>query len=168
VKKLTSTLLIAALLTLSPLTFAKGHNHDRKGPDHEKPLPMQVVERMHHVLKQLDLSEEQKTAIKAEFKSMKEETKPLMQELQKGRAELHELLIADDYDAAAVSTLADRQGAATADMVRISAATVRSVMDELTVEQRAQVAEMRQEHHDRMAKRVEHMQRRLEKRDDRG
>lgn len=166
--KLLTTLLIATLLALSTLSFAKGPDHDRRGSDRDKPLPMQVVERMHKVLKKLDLSEEQKTAIKTEFQSMKEDVKPLLQEVHQGRSELHELLIADDYDAAAVSALADRQGAATADMVRITAATVHSVMGKLTDAQRAQMAEMREERHDRMAKRVEHMHKRLEQRDDRG
>jgi protein CpxP len=170
-KKLTSVLILAMVLAASASTFARDHErgHDRghergdRGPGHNGVVAMEMVSHMHRALKQLDLSNDQKTAIREEFKTMKEELKPLAEDMRDNRAALHQLLMAEDYDEAAVADVAEEQGAITADMIRLASGTINSVKGELTEDQLSQLAEMREERRERLKEHLGQLQKKLDR-----
>jgi Spy/CpxP family protein refolding chaperone len=150
-----SMLLIAAA---SMLLMANASAGDR-GPRHERGhsgMGPEVMEYLTRALHQLDLTEEQKTAIHADLQGLKDSMKPLAQELRASRKALHEQITADEYDAEAVAEIAANQGSLTAEMTVIASQTASGVLARLTDEQRAELKTMAEEHH---AKRKAHMQR---------
>lgn len=163
-KTMTITLLTCALLT-SASVLAKDRGRDRKGPPPGGSVLTEMVEHTHHALKQLELTEEQKAAIRGEFQSMRTEAKPLLEELRDNRAALHEQLIARDYDAAAVGLLAEQQGDLTAKLLRLGSASVHAALGHLTDEQRARLGELREERRDRLQEQLGQLQKRLERMD---
>ena len=166
-KKLTALLVIAMALAISTGTWARdherGHERNHRGPSHGGIVAMEMVGHMHQALKRLDLSKDQKTAIKAEFQAMKVELKPLAEALRDNRATLHQLLMAEDYDESGVAAIAEEQGAITADMIRLASATIHSAKSQLTEAQLNQLADMREERHQRMKEHLSQLQKKLER-----
>ena len=122
-KSTTVFALLAASLLFAAASWAhdsRKDKHDRRGSAHDGAIATEVVEHLHRALRHLDLSAGQKEDIRGEFKQLKEDTKPLRHELHQGRMLLHELLMADVYDADAVSELADEQGELAAQMIRLA------------------------------------------------
>jgi Spy/CpxP family protein refolding chaperone len=167
-KKLTPALILIAALAATSTAQARDHRDDRNGPPRDGSVAMEMVGHMHRALKQLDLSAEQEEAIKAEFKAMKTDLRPLADAMRDNRAALHELLTAEDFDAEAVSAIADEQGQITADMVRLASSTIHAAKRELTEDQLAQLAEMREEHRQRLQKQLGQLQKKLERLDGNG
>jgi Spy/CpxP family protein refolding chaperone len=161
-KKMNMTVLVAAALTISASGWAHEPRQGHQPFEGPADPATQVVERLHRALRQLDLSEEQSEAIRREFRAMQESIKPLRMEMHETRRSLHELLTAESYDSEAVSALAADQGETMADMIRITSATAHSVLSQLTDAQRAELADLREQRRERLAKNLGKLQQRLE------
>lgn len=137
-------LIVIASLTLATATFAgdRGPRHDRGHTG----MGAEVIERVAKAVRQLDLSEEQKTAIHAELQAMRTSLKPLVREMHETRKALHEQITADQYDAEAVAAIAARQGSLTSDMTIIASEAAASVLSQLNDEQRAELQAMAETH----------------------
>lgn len=159
--KLHVILVCTAALTLSAAANAQRPGQRPGGMETGAPPAMQVVQHLHRALRQLDLSEDQQAAIREALQSLHADLKPLWHELMEGRAIMHELVTAENYDADAVAELAAAQGEATAQMIQHAAATVRTALDQLSEEQHAELAAMRERHRARMAEHLERLQDRL-------
>jgi len=142
-------ILTAFLLAGNTLAAERGQHsermHARGGPD----IGMQVIQHLTKAIRRLDLSEEQKTAVRAEFSGMKEDLRPLIRQLHEGRKELRGVIISEQYDADAVAAIAEQQGTLTAEITVLVSEIASSVLARLTDEQRADLQAMgveRREH----------------------
>ncbi len=142
-------ILTAFLLAGNTLAAERGQHsermHARGGPD----IGMQVIQHLTKAIRRLDLSEEQKTAVRAEFSGMKEDLRPLIRQLHEGRKELRGVIISEQYDADAVAAIAEQQGTLTAEITVLVSEIASSVLARLTDEQRADLQDMggtRREH----------------------
>jgi len=166
-EKLTSVLILAMVLAASASTFARDHErgHERgdRGHGHNGIVAMEMVSHMKRTLKQLDLSTDQKIAIRETFTAMKAEVKPLAEAMRDNRAALHQLLMAEDYDEAAVVDVAEEQGAITAELIRLASGTIHSVKGELTESQLIRLAEMREERRERLEEHLGQLQKKLDR-----
>lgn len=162
-KLFTQTLVLVTVLAFSVPGMAKQPGPDRNGPDRQPPPGMEVVEHLHHSLRRLDLDKGQRESIRKEMAQMRETTRPVIEQLHDSRAELHELLLAETYDAKAVANVARSQGEATTKLVTAASESAHRVLMMLTDEQRAELAQMREKRQERMEERLERVERRLER-----
>jgi len=146
-------MLTAFLLAGNTLAAERGQHsermHARGGPDMGMQMGMQVIQHLTKAIRRLDLSEEQKTAVRAEFSGMKEDLRPLIRQLHEGRKELRGVIISEQYDADAVAAIAEQQGTLTAEITVLVSEIASSVLARLTDEQRADLQAMgdtRREH----------------------
>lgn len=130
--------------------------HQRGGPD----MGMQVIEHLTRAIRRLDLSEEQKDAIRADMQGFREDFKPLVKQVHENRKALHELITADSNEDEAVSAIASQLGQLTEEMTLLVSDQAASILDELDEEQRAELKAMGDE---RRAHRAEHRAERQEK-----
>ena len=151
---LLATLLLAFMGTAlaqdpvaDPQDTAKKSRHHQRGNQ-----PMPVVERMMRGIRHLDLSDEQKTSIKGIMQDLKAEERPLVREMKSGHTQLKELIKSDIFDEQAVASLAEKEGALSAERLIIASRAMSAVYAQLTDEQRAELEAMAAE---RAAKRTE-------------
>lgn len=135
-------------------------HHQRGGQE----LGLQVIQHLGKAMRRLDLSEEQKVAIKDEFGLFRETVKPLVQELHSGRKGLHEVITADDYNADAAAEIAEHQGQLTAEITMLVSEAAAAVMAQLSDEQRAELQAMGDERRARKEKRHEKTKARMRER----
>ena len=100
------------------------------------------VDRMMRAIRRLDLSETQKSDIKAVMQGLKAENRQITKEMRAGYNQLNELIKADIYDEAAVATLAEQEGALAAERLIISSRAMSQVYGLLTDEQRLELEAM--------------------------
>lgn len=137
----------------------RGHGPPGHGP--RGPEAMEMIGHLHHALKRLDLSEVQREAIKEDFRAMRDELEPFLEQLREGRAAMHKALLAQDFDEGSVAAIAEQQGSTNAEIIQIVARSVHSALSQLTPEQRAELMAMQDRHREKMARRLEHLQQRL-------
>ena len=117
-----------------------GQRHDRSG---QRSMPgMPSVHRLVRALHHLDLSDEQKDSIHSIMQQLKTDVRPIMEEMKTGHMQMKELVKADEYDAKAVAELAEKEGDLAAERIVITSAALSEVVDNLTVEQRAELETM--------------------------
>jgi uncharacterized membrane protein len=138
----------------------RGQKTGRGGPD----IATEVMSKVRRAMSQLDLSEEQRTAIREEVKGIREEIRPLVKELHVVKSEMRESMLSGEYDADAVAGIADRQGAITSEISILVSSTVAAAMAHLSEEQRLELSEMRE---NAKSHRKEHRQMRGEHRKER-
>jgi len=147
-KKITVIGTIAAVIFAIGITQADAGERDR-GHGNRDTMKM---------LKQLDLSDDQKTQIKGIFEASRKESRS-----ENRMSARHELMrldpSADDYDAQ-VSQLADQAADNARQLLVKAAETKQKISNILTEEQRAELKQKMQERHD---KRVKMLEKRLEK-----
>ena len=127
----------------------KGHRHHKA--DHQ----VSVVDQMMRAVRQLDLSDEQKTSFRAVMKDLKTQDRAHKKEMRSMHAQLKELIKADTFDETAVSALAQKEGDLAAERLLSASRAMSSVYGQLTEEQRAQLASMAEERQARRAERRE-------------
>jgi Spy/CpxP family protein refolding chaperone len=135
-------ILTTALLAGASIANAEGGRMERK---HVRPggdVGMHVIQRLGKAMHRLDLSEEQRTAIKGEFKALKESARPLVKQIHEGRGTLRDLTTQIPYDADAVAAITEQQGSLTAEVARMVSGTVATVLGHLDEEQRAELQAM--------------------------
>lgn len=109
----------------------------------------------------LDLTDEQKTQMKAIRQTSKETMKPIREQMKANRQKLQQLSEGGNFDAAQVQAIAAQQGSLSAQMI-VEREKVKSQMfNILTPEQKAKAAEMKANF---KQKRQERMQKRQERR----
>lgn len=166
-KQLLITMVLAAALTGGNAIAGPQGGQDR-GPRHGGPdMAPQLIERLGRALHRLDLSEEQRDSVHSELRGLKESMKPLVKSMHENRKDLHTLVTADSYDAAAVAEAAEQQGAITARMTILASAAAANVLGFLDEEQRAQLKEMAQERQEFRSERKETMKARKDRHRDR-
>jgi Spy/CpxP family protein refolding chaperone len=99
----------------------------------------QVMQHLGEAIRGLDLTEDQRAAVQAEFEAHRETVRPLAEEMRSSRQALHEVIMADAYDADAAADIAQRQGALAAELMTVSANAAAAVLGQLTDEQRAEL-----------------------------
>lgn len=102
-----------------------------------------------HMLRGLDLTENQRTQIKALADSQREPMRAGMQKVREARRALRELAMSDKYDAAAASAKAEEMARADAELARLSTENMQKIFALLTPEQKARLKA-------RMAQRDQH------------
>ncbi|MFT5138724.1 MAG: Spy/CpxP family protein refolding chaperone [Lysobacterales bacterium] len=152
--RITFTLLLVGLM-FAASAIAHDHGRDQSGKNRQgRANPVaEAIQRFGKAIRQLDLSEDQKTAIHSEFSGIRESVKPLVRQLHEGKNEIRELVMSEKYDADAVSDIAANQGALTADITMLVSGAVANAMSHLSDEQRAELMIMSGNHH---AHRMEH------------
>ncbi len=123
----------------------QGRHHKRGGES------MPPVDQLMRAIKKLELSEEQKTSIKGIMHGLKMETRPLANEMRAGHDQLKELIKADSFDEAAVTTLAEKEGALAAERLIVTSRAMSKVFAQLTDEQRAELETMAEERAEKRA-----------------
>lgn len=144
--RLKVSLLVAGLMLATTSIAAERGPHtermqQRGGPE----MAGQVIKRLARAVRQLDLSEEQQAATRAEFEGFRESVKPLVKELHQGRIALHEAVTDDIYDADAVAGLAQQQGKLVTEITIVTSEAAAAVLARLSDEQRAELKAMAEE-----------------------
>lgn len=143
-------IMVAALfagLVMAGSVFAgdRGGRMDRHPPRGPQEPGLQLIQHLGKAVRRLDLSEEQRVAIRDEFSVFKENVKPLMQELHGGRKALHEVITSDTYDAEAAAEIAAQQGQLTAEIATLASDVAAAVLSRLDETQRAELQAMGEE-----------------------
>ena len=135
-----SALLIGAI-GAGGIAFGEGRHHGG-GSFGFGPGP----ERIERMAGKLDLSDEQRDAIRAIADKARPSFREYGDSLRDNREKLRELAQADDADQAAIRALADAQGDTMADMIVLRTDLMREVRAVLTPEQREELENKRSRH----------------------
>jgi protein CpxP len=150
--KLIITIVATLLLAVSGIALAQDFSGEpgRKGSrNHRGMQPMPLTDQLMRAIKHLDLSEEQKTNIKAVMQGLKEEVHPIMQDMRTGHEQLKELVKAEGYDEDAVALVAEKEGDLAAQRIMLTSEALSNVLAQLTDEQREQLDTMAAERKER-------------------
>jgi protein CpxP len=152
----------AMAIIMTGLTFAqelgiepeqKQQRQQRHHRQHRGNQAMPAVDQLIRAVRRLGLDDEQRQGIRAIMAGMKAEVRPVMREIKSGHQQLKELIKADTFDEAAITALAEKEGALTTERVMIASRTASQVLKILTDEQRAQLETMAAERQERRAER---------------
>jgi len=152
-KTLLTTLFTAALLVFAGGVFAQGGGagHGRHHPG--GPPGLQAFEHFRHALRKVDLSDQQKTDIKAVMQDLKKDMQPLMQDMHANHEKLRTLVTAATYDEHAVAAVAKKEGDLATKRIILSSEAMSRMLGYLTDEQRAKLEQMRAERMERWQER---------------
>ena len=142
--------LVLALVFTTPASAAPRGDGPRGG--HGGP--------MMHALQQLELDPAQRDAIHARMQQLRADGEPLRDESRALRESMHALVTAEDWDAAAASSLAARHGELAAERALLTAEAMHEVYAVLDDTQRAELESIRE------ARQARREQRRHARRDD--
>ncbi|MEZ5305858.1 MAG: Spy/CpxP family protein refolding chaperone [Pyrinomonadaceae bacterium] len=101
----------------------------------------------------IDLTDEQKAQLKSIHEASREKMKPVMEQLRQNRKQLQDLTAGGTFDEAQVQALATQQGNLTAQMIVEKERTKAAAFAILTAEQKAQLAERKQQFEQKRAER---------------
>lgn len=150
-KILTQTVALTALLTAAPLALA---DHDRGHRAQGGYDPTSSVQRkLTRAMKQLDLSEEQESAVRAIFEDNREDLQANREATRAVREDIRALLDSWPLDEAALASLAEREGELAEERVVLTSTLASEVLAELDEDQRAELDAMREERRERMRER---------------
>ena len=138
---LVTGLILAASSIAGERNQDRGRMHQRGGPD----IAGQIMEHLGRAVRNLDLTEDQKVAIREEFGGFKETVMPLVKELHQGRKGLHLAITGETYDADAVAAIATQQGELTTEITLVAIEAAAAVLAQLSDEQRAELRAMAQD-----------------------
>ena len=139
-------LLLAGLfLAGSSMAAERDHRMDRNHQRGDAGVGTQAIEHLTRAIRHLDLSDEQKDAIHAELKGLRESVKPLAREVHEGRKALHGLITEEFYDAEAIAVIARNQGDLTTEITMMVSGAASAVLAQLSEEQRMELERMREE-----------------------
>jgi periplasmic protein CpxP/Spy len=158
-KTLLTTLLAAAVFVFAGSALAHGgyDGHDGHGRHHPCGEPgFPIMDRFLHAMHQLDLSDQQKTDIKAVMQGLRKDMKPLMESTRANLEQLRTLVTAKSYDKGAVAAVAKKEGELATQRIVMTSEAMSKALGYLTDQQRAKLEQMRA---DREKMRTERMQR---------
>lgn len=136
--------LVAIFCAGAALAGPHGGGHHR-GPD-----PSRMLD---HMTAELDLTAEQREAVRETLESRREETRALHEQLRANHRELRNLDPTDPNYQTLANTLAQRRGELTSRMTLLRSRTHADIMTVLDEEQQAKLAGLRAERMARMAER---------------
>jgi protein CpxP len=145
------TFLLAGLLATSSLAIA-GPGHPGHGQDGFDPVST-VHRHLAGAVKRLDLSDDQRSAVRAIFEDNRDDLRANMEASHAVRKELQALLMADTLDEDALAELAGREGELAEERVLLGAGLASQVLAELDPDQRAELQAMRAEREERRRER---------------
>ena len=154
--KLIITTTMALLLMLSGLALAQDdfYGDRERNQRHKRGMPaMPVVSQVFRAVRRLDLSEDQKSAVKEIMQRLKQETRPIMGEMKANHVLLRDLIKAETYDEAAVAELAEAEGKLAAERLVFTSRALSDMYAQLTDEQREELETMAAERRERMNER---------------
>ena len=153
-RKLTQTLLISSILTVSAVAAGTAFAGHGKGGAcfHGKHMGMghggfDSERRLERMTQKLDLSAEQQDQIKAIFDANQAERQALRENMQQNREALRNLMTTDSPNEADIRALAETQGQFKANMIVMKAKTRQAIAAVLTDEQKAKMQAMRDKRH---------------------
>ena len=152
-KSVPMILAVAVLLVLTSITVVAAQGPGpggKRGPDRGE-----RGDQLRQALSRLDLSEDQKSSIKALFESNKESMQADREILREAREALRTQMQSDTFDEAAIRNLAGQVGAAEVEIAVARASLHNQVRQLLTDEQRGQLKEMQAQRMERMEQRRE-------------
>jgi protein CpxP len=130
----------AAVMLAVAAAIAQGHGFG--GPGGE----------FHRILKQLDLTSDQHSQVKAIFEKEKPTLQPLMQQMRQSQSAMKALEAAGPFDEAKVTALAT-QNSQTMIQLQVEHERIKSeIMQILTPDQKAKLAQIEANHEARMSK----------------
>lgn len=138
-KSIAHTILITLLMTAVGSALAQepvdepGKKHMQQQRGHQA---VPGVDRMMRAIRHLDLSETQKSDIKAIMHGVKAENRQIAKETRAGHDQLNELIKADVFDETAVAALAEQEGALASERLMITSRAMSQVYGLLSDEQR--------------------------------
>ena len=144
-KIMTGTILTTLLLTITGTALAQRPDAEpgRKGQLNQRGNnSMPAVTLLMRGVRQLDLSVDQQTSIKAIMRDLKAGERALANEMKAGHEQLKELIKAEHFNEAAVATLAENEGAIAAERLINASRAMSQVYAQLTGEQRAELETM--------------------------
>lgn len=157
-RKMRQLTLLLGALSLTGAAFAGPHAGAPAGPPggfpgagpHRGPDPARMLE---HMTAELDLTAEQREAIRQQLESRGDEIRALHEELRANHREMRELDPADPNYQTLANALAQRRGELTTRMALLRSETHADIMAALDEDQQARLTEMRAERVARMAER---------------
>lgn len=114
---------------------------------------MPVVSLLMRAVRHLDLSDEQKVAVKEVMHGLKVDMRPVNGEMKANHLQLKDLITADTFDENAVALLAETEGKLAADRLMITSRAISDIYAQLTDEQRVELKTMATERKARMGER---------------
>jgi Spy/CpxP family protein refolding chaperone len=123
----------------------RGPRMDRQEHRGGQEFGLQVIQHLGKAIRRLDLSDDQKAAIRGEFGGVRESIKPLVQELHAGRLDLRDVITGGEYDAETAAEIAEQQGQLTTEITLIVSGAVAGVLAHLDDEQRTELQAMGEE-----------------------
>ena len=148
-RNLCHTSVLAALLCLSSPSFAHGHMGDKPGCGHErswfKGKDHGPAGHLKHMLKRLDLSDQQREQLNTLFDAQAPKFRDLMTSMREQRQSLHELAMQDNFSPEQVASAADAQAQLMKQMILTGAELRAAAFELLTPEQREQVKQRMQD-----------------------
>jgi len=154
--KLMMTTMAGILLLVSGLVLAQDdfYGDRERNQKHRRGMQaMPVVSQVMRAVRHLDLSDEQKSAVKEVMQGLRKESRPIMVEMKANHILLRDLIKAENYDEAAVAALAEAEGKLAAERLVITSRALSDVYAQLTEEQRAELETMAAERRERMSER---------------
>lgn len=153
-KHLTKSILLIAGLAALPLAAAQDESPGfapEFPPDHRSEHRPgdphgDVLRRIGHAMRQLDLDEAQRARIRELMWNSRDELHANMLATATGRDQLRDIVMADELDQAALAGAAAEAGRLAEERILITANTVHAVLAELDESQRARLMEMRAKH----------------------
>ena len=161
--KLIITIISTLLLTTSSVALAQNpdSNFGDRGKHQQRGMQGNpFVEQVMRGIKRLDLEEDQRASIRAIMKTLKAESRNLMEQTRVGHMQLRALITAENYDQAAVAALAEKEGQLATERTILSSRALSEIYAQLNEEQQAELNAMATE---RMAKRAEKGERRKQR-----
>ena len=152
-KSVPMILAVAVLLVLTSITVVAAQGPGpggKRGPGRNAP-----GDQLRQALSRLDLSEDQKSSIKALFESNKDLMQAEREALRTAREALRVQMQNDTFDEAAIRNLAGQVGSAEVEIAVARASLHNQVVQLLTDEQRGQLKEMKAQRMERMEQRRE-------------
>ena len=140
-KLIIASALLIGTISAGGVAFGEGRHHGGHGLGFG-PGP----ERIERMAERLDLSDEQRDAIRAIVDKARPSFREYGDNLRDNREKLRELAQTENADQTAIRTLADAQGDTMADMIVLRTDVMREVRAVLTPEQREELKNRRSHH----------------------
>lgn len=138
-----SNLIIAGIMAgamgVAGITHASGYG-DRDRCEHKG----EYRSGMKHVMKELDLTKEQRESLREIKKESREQMKNNREQMREIRKQLHEEASSEKYDASKVREIADKKAKLMSDMLVKKMESMQRIRKELTPEQRKEFDEMKE------------------------
>lgn len=151
--KLIITTVTAVMMMASGVALAQDDFYGERERSQKQKRGMQsmpAVSRLMRAVRHLDLSEEQKSAVKEIMLGLKQEIRPIAGEMKANQQLLRDLIKAESFDEAAVAELADVEGNLAAQRLLITSRALAGVYAQLTDEQRAELEVMKEKRRQKM------------------